>query len=395
MTDKRIVVVGAGFGGLRAALSLWQELKHVRLAGKYGVTLVDRSDRHAYTPLLYKLATDPRLSLDRVGYPLSQLLAPTGIHFIAAEAREFDLARGFLYLGNSEKVRADYLVLAPGSETNYFNIPGLKESALPLKTIDDALELRARLRLLPDTARVLIGGGGPTGVELAGALRGAHRFKVTLVEAMPTLLSGFHPRLQELATRRLMKLGVEVLTNTPIAGVKGDAVITKDGVQHAYDLLVWTGGVKVPEWVPKLPLKTEPRGRLEVKESMDCIPVSAEGLQTGSVKIYAMGDAVCVHDAKGNPLPGVAPAAIDQGEVIARNILQDILAREGREHDDPLTYRPITYPYVLPVGPGYAIGILRSFILHGLTAWALKEIVEIDYRMSVMPFWKAVRRNGI
>jgi NADH dehydrogenase len=387
---KNIVVVGAGYGGLRTALDVAGGLRKNDLGETYKIVLIDRNQQHVFTPLLYKLAAAKAFPEPALGYDLKDLVAPAGISFIEDEIREIDLMNGDVHLAHGEELRSDYLVIAPGSETNYFGIPGLADSSLPLKTLADARAIRDRLKALGPSARVIVGGGGATGIELAAEIRTAHGLQVDLVEAMPTLLPGFDPRLAALALKRLMKLGVTVRTDTAIAEAKPDRIVTKAGKEIQFELLIWTGGVKAPAWVGGLPIKVEMRGRIETAAGMECLP-SSEDLQLAPMT-YALGDAVCVYGKDGKPMPGVARAAILQGRIVAVNILADILVAEGRiKQASHKAYRPMRYPYVLPIGGNYAIGTIGSFLLRGLPAFAFKELITLDYLLSIMQFNVALR----
>jgi NADH dehydrogenase len=380
---KNIVIAGAGYGGIRTALSLSAHLRAHRLGEAYKVILVDRNSEHVFTPLLYKLAASRAYPESALAYSIKDIVEPHGIQFLQDEVREMDLINGDIHLGRSEQLRSDYLVLAPGSETNYFNIEGLKENSLPLKTLADARAIRDRLNELPSSAHVLVGGGGPTGIELAAEIRKEHGLKVSLVEATPTLLPGFDPRLAKISARRLEELGVEVLTSTMIAKATRAEIVTKDGRQISSDLLIWTGGVKPPEWIANLPLKIEERGRIAAAAGMQCLPRS-EDLELAPM-VYALGDAVCVYNKNGKPMPQVARAAIEQGKVVAKNILADILNLRHK------AYRPMRYPYVLPIGGNYAAGTIGPFLIRSFAADVFKDLVMLNYLISIFPLPKAIK----
>src|SRR6185369_13900846 len=169
---KNIVILGGGFGGLRAALSLAYELKAARLLSRYSVTVVDRHEYHTYTPLLYLAAVPPArrpaaLREDRVVRRFKDLLRKIPVGFVQGEVAALDLQHGDLHLAHGEELPCDYLVLAPGSETNYFGIPGLEEHSAALKTFEGAKKINAALSellLANPAAKIAIGGGGPTGI---------------------------------------------------------------------------------------------------------------------------------------------------------------------------------------------------------------------------------------
>ncbi len=396
MTDNTVAILGGGFGGLRTALDLARGLRKNGLAERYKTVLIDRSPFHVYTALLYKYAARTDFPREALAQPFKDLVSGTSLEFTEDSLAGLDLEKGLLKLGSGRELHAGYIVLAPGSETNWFGITGLKENSLPLKTLDDAEKIRARAKLLAPGAKALVGGGGPTGLELAAELRKARGFEVAVVEAMPTLLPGFRPGLQKAAAKRLRKLGVEVLLNEPVMEVKPDAALTKTGKKLPFDLFVWTGGTEIPAWVKNLPLQTEAKGRLMPDAGMECLPQSPDLALTSSV--YALGDAVCVHMKDGSAMPGVARAAIQEGKVAAENVLKDILAAEGLAKESRhATYHPMHYPYVLPLGGHYAIGNIGPVILKGLPAWLFKEAIEMNYLISILPPGATLRiwRQGI
>jgi NADH dehydrogenase len=373
-------------------LSLAHDLKSARLLDHYAVVLVDRHEYHTYTPLLYEVAVPPAhparaVSEDRVVRQFKAILKKVPVVFVQGEAVELDLVSGDIHLSRGEELTCDYLVLAPGSETYYFGIPGLEKNSLTLKSFADAKKVQGALAELLSTdpaASIIIGGGGPTGIEVAGEIKYNYpRARVTIVEAMPTLLTGFDPRFIAQAEKRLRKLGVEVMTGEPIASVTKAKIVTKNKRELPFELLIWSGGVKAPAFLAALPLKIEPRGRMEVASGMLCLP-QAPDLKLGP-RVYALGDSVCVyHPRTGKPMPGVAPAAIEQGEVVAENVLEDIQAAGGlKRKARHATYKIKEYPYALSIGGRWAVAKIGPFVLTGVLAWVLERAIEVDYSLSL------------
>lgn len=410
MEKKRIAVLGAGFGGLRAATQIAKKISRLKLLDQYEITLIDRNEYQIYTPTLYEVATTSKETADYIDlrrivtFPVRDLIRNYPITFLHATLHEIDLKNGMLYLSGEQTVRFDYLVLALGSETNYFNIPGLQQNALPLKTFHDALQIRNRIISAvqdKEHVRVVVGGGGSTGVELAGEIEEwlcelreeikKCKATVTLVEAAPRLLSGFDERLVARATARLKKLGVEILTNEVIAEANAEHVTLKSGRKIPYDVLIWTGGIKASSLTHALPLKTEEKRRQVVaSSSMECLPETPDLKLYG--KIYGLGDAICFFDPlTEQPIPKVARAALIQADVVAHNIAEDIKAEMGAANKPRhKTYAPKRYPYVIPVGGKYAIAKIGTLIISGFFGWVLKGLVELNYLLSIMPFWKAI-----
>ncbi|MBI2036886.1 MAG: FAD-dependent oxidoreductase, partial [Candidatus Liptonbacteria bacterium] len=239
---KTVLVLGAGFGGLRVARKIARKLRRLDLLDRYEVVLVDRNDYHTYTPTLYELATTSKETADAiklksiVAFPISELIAESPVRFIKAEVELLDLKEGDVHLSNGQKLTFDCLVFALGSETNFFDVPGLKEHALDLKTFEGARMIRDALserRAGGAPVRVVIGGGGSTGVELGAEIlewacemrdRKVCTATVTVIDVSPTILGGFDPRVVQAVERRLKELGVEIVTNETIESVNAKSL---------------------------------------------------------------------------------------------------------------------------------------------------------------------------
>lgn len=412
MPKKNVVILGAGFGGLRAATVVAKGLRRRRLLGRWNVVLVDRNDHHTYTPLLYEVATTSKETADIcrlhevAAYPLKPLLARLPVELVRGEAKPLDPASGEVLLEDGRKIPCEYLVIALGSEPNYFGIKGLAEHALPFKTFRDAIRVRdAVWNLAMDQSRrnpirILLGGAGSTGIELAAELKEwcgeleddfpRCKLDVRIIEAAPSILPGFAPNVIRPVLKRLARLGVGLSIGKKIAGVEPAATILEGGEKIPFDIFVWTGGVKASSAVSgAASLQKEPRGRAVVEKEMECLP-QTPNLKL-NMKIYGLGDSACfVNPATGKPIPGVARAAILQGNVAGRNILQDILAEEKKIAAPRYrTFAPSDYPYVIPVGGKYAVAKIGPLVVRGLPAWIFKGLVELHYLLSVMPAWKA------
>ncbi|TSC81620.1 MAG: hypothetical protein G01um101419_800 [Parcubacteria group bacterium Gr01-1014_19] len=402
---KSIVILGAGFGGMKAAFDLHKDLRRRNLQNQYEINLVDRNSYHTYTPTLYEISTTSKETANYVGlkrivaFEIPELIKGTAINFIKAEIKELDLIGGDIHFANGAQLKCDYLILAAGSETNYFDIPGLKEFSLPLKTFVDALKIRDRIvELIADGKkhlRVIVGGGGSAGVEIAGELAewtaeldkemGGCDSEISIVEAGPTILPGFDPKIISRAQKRLRKLGIKLINNEAIDRALSDKVLLKSHTEVPYDVLIWTGGVKASSLISPLPLKIERRGRIEVAGKMECLPQLPNLKLYG--KIYGIGDIVCFYDpATGKPMPGVARAAIIQGGIAAKNIIADITGSGNYQE-----YKPMNYPYVIPIGGKWALAKLGPVIISGFPGWILKGLVELNYLLSIMPFWRAIK----
>lgn len=451
MQMRNIVILGAGFGGLQAALRLGHTLKKLKLTEQYGITLVDKNPYHTFTPLLYEIATtaertegnDKLQSIVTVN--LRELAAGLPITVIEDSVTSINLATRTVRLAKSE-LTFEYLVIALGTETNYFGIRGFGEYTLPLKTFVDALKIRDALVSAVAHAdeglvRVVVGGGGTTGVELAAEIaiqtsqdhicsrsrnlpnhkkEGAtvncstssetcanasatsHRVHVTIIEAGPSILAAMDPRVIHRAERRLKRLGVSILTRERITEVFPTFALLASGEKVYFDICIWTGGVKPSSIAGSLPFKKDSRGQIEVLQNL-----------AASENVFVIGDIAHFTNPKTNePVPGAARPAMMEGRTTAMNIIERIKADKSQIYADGLTkqetwiyadknngvgrrskkyeYIPRRYPYIVPVGGKYAIAKIGPFVMSGFPAWIFKGIAELNYFLSIMPWWKAL-----
>ncbi len=408
---KKIVILGTGFGGLRAARRIGRSIKNLRLMDKYEVILIDRHNYHTYTPTLYEAATTSKntanyCDLKRIiTFPIAEVIRNEPINFIHNSVEALDLRNGDVHLKGAT-LPFDYLVLALGSETNYFEIPGLQENALPLKTFIEALALRDKVldafTANRETLKIVVGGGGATGVELSGELQhwlcelseesnSRCKAEVTLISGGANILQNFDSKLVNAASARLNALNVHLINGERIKEAKPGLVILDSGREVPYDILIWTGGVKASQLMAALPLKQGAPGRVEVIGGMECLPQTPDLELYG--KIYGLGDAICFFDPKTQkPVPLVARAAILQADVVAKNIIADIQFVEGLSKvQKRLRYEPQAYPYVTPVGGKFAIAKIGRFIFSGFPAWIFKGIIELNYLLSILSPFHALR----
>ncbi len=413
---KKIVVLGAGFGGLKAAQVLSSGIRKLELEEKYDVVLIDQRNYHTYYPTLYEIATTSKnlanqLDLKRiVTISLSDIFEDKPITVIQERLTELDLIEGDIHSESGKKYGFDYLVMALGTEVNYFDIPGLKENSITLKSFADAIQIRDAVWNLIEGAskekrfNIVIGGGGSTGVELAGELKSwlcqlrdektaLCNINLQLIQAAPTLLPGFHPKVIDKVTERLNSIGVEILIGEGITKVGKREISLTSGRQIEYDILIWTGGVKASNLIVTLPLKKEAKGRPEVSPAMSCLPQTPDLELYG--RIYAVGDSICVYEPEsGKPIPQLAEAAIEQAKVAAHNILEDVkFAEKITDKPRHRIFKPKKeYPYVIPVGAKYAVAKIGPFIISGFPGWIIKGLIELYYLiLNVLPLRKALK----
>ncbi|MFN7088573.1 MAG: NAD(P)/FAD-dependent oxidoreductase, partial [Candidatus Paceibacteria bacterium] len=332
-------------------------------------------------------------------FPLGYALWQSKVTFVQGKVESIDFKEKFITLADGQKIDFEYLVIALGSETNYFGIPGLKEHSYPLKNLYDALHVRDKvISLFQDppttTLSFVIAGAGPTGVEFSGELsRWVKHLErtskkhcsctITLIDAAAEILPGFEPSLVNKARKRLSKLGVKIITNVALKEVADGKLLLSNGQWLNFDLLVWSGGVKAPDILAKLPHKIEKKGRVEVTKEMLCISTDPH-LDIGG-KFFTIGDSACFYHPKtGQPIPGIARAAIEQGKVVAYNILADIKKMPRK------TYRPMNYPYIIPIGGKWAIARFGPITIYGFFGWILKGLVELFYITSILPLGMAI-----
>lgn len=396
---KNIVILGAGFGGLKTSFALEKKIKKLGLNDKYQIILIDKKTYHTFTPILYEVSTNLKHSeklSNFAAYPIKEILNGKNITFINNEVQHLDLSENKVHLENS-KIDFDYLVLAVGCEVNDFGIAGLQEYAMNLKTYDDALKIQNLLKekllfLGQNNFKVAVGGAGATGVELASEIKllRPEKIEVSLIEALPTILPGLDKKVVKKTKKRLAKIDVKILANYAVKNVEEKMIYFANGAKLDFDIFVWTGGIKAMPLAQQLLLKKEKRGRIEIVNSMECIP---ENPDLRVIKnIFAVGDIACVYDANGKPIPQMARPAIEEAEVAVKNIIEEIkkengLIREVHKHQ----FAPKTYPYVIPVGGRWAIAKIGPFVFSGIFGWLFKKIIELNYFLSILPISKAIR----
>jgi NADH dehydrogenase len=381
MTDPRIVIVGAGFGGLSTAKAL---------AGKpFDVTVIDRHNYHLFQPLLYQVAT-AGLSPADIASPIRGILQRAqNVNVMLGKVSGIDLERREV-LAEGRRIPYDTLVLATGAQHAYFGHGDWAAFAPGLKTIDDATYIRRRILLAfekaetetdpAERARLLnfvIVGGGPTGVEMAGAIAElanralAEDFRsidpraarIILVEAAPRLLTPFDPPLSEAARTSLEQLGVEVRLGTPVTALDA-AGVSVGSERIEARTVIWGAGVIASPAGQWLGTETDRAGRVKVEADLS-VP--------GHPDIFVIGDTAAINDANGNPLPGVAPVAKQQGNYVAALLI----ARQKGEATKPFRYRDLGS--LATIGRKRAIIQMGRFRMKGFFAWLLWCMAHIYY----------------
>jgi NADH dehydrogenase len=361
----RVVILGAGFGGLTAARAM---------ADTAHVTVVDRHNFQTFLPLLYQVST-AGLAADHVAHPIRGALRKTGIQFRMGSPISVDHKNRTIKLDSSEVLEFDQLIVALGSVTADFSIPGVAEHALGMKSVNEALTIRAEvMRRFEDLCRfeddtifsISVVGGGPTGVEMAGAfaelVRGplkndqahaAAHIRINLIEAGPRILPMFSEKLSARAKKDLEKLGVNVLLNTAVAELKPRSIIVKDGDAIASEVTIWAAGVK-----------GEPAGGLL---NLPLVSTRIDVDETLQVKhypgIFAIGDIAGFVGKDGRFLPMVAPVAMQQGRFIAKQIKR---LANGQALE---AFKYIDKGSMATIGRHKAVVEVKNFRMSGIPAW--------------------------
>jgi len=390
----RVVIVGGGFAGLDAARALAD--------GPVQVTLLDRKNHHVFQPLLYQVAT-AALSPGDIASPIRWILRDReNIEVLLENVQAIDVSSKAL-LTDSGRMAYDYLIVATGATHAYFGHPDWAVRAPGLKTLDDALEMRRRVLLSFEAAEreteeaaqrrlltFVIVGGGPTGVELAGALaeiarhalrhdfRRIHpeRARIVLVEGGPHVLGTFPPKLQAAARAALEKLGVEVRTGAVVTAVDAEGV-TAGGETIPAQTILWAAGVAASPLARSLGVALDRAGRVPVEPALN-VP--------GHPEIFVAGD-MCAFTQDGHPLPGVAQVAKQEGAHAARNILRAVRGKPLR----PFRYRD--FGSVATIGRGEAVVDIGPVHASGWLAWVFWLFLHIFFligfrnRLVVLSQW--------
>jgi NADH dehydrogenase len=386
-----IVILGGGFGGLNLAKSL----RHA----KARITLIDRQNHHLFQPLLYQVAT-AGLSTVEIAKPLRSILSDQeNIHVELGDVQAIDLQTRTVIM-HHHSVGYDYLVIAMGGVTSYFGHPEWAEHAPGLKSINDALHIRREIlysfekaELTDDPEKrkklmtIVIVGGGPTGVELAGACKELGRFvmrhdfrkidptkiRVILIEAADRILMHLPRDLSASAQRQLEGIGVEVRLNTMVKDIKEHAVVVSSKEKpDALETLgaasiVWAAGVGANPITRTLGVDIDRAGRVKVNPDLS-IP--------GFPEVFAIGDIAFILNKNGTPVPGVSPAAIQMGRFVARTIETELADPQMRpDQRDPFKYRD--KGTMATIGHSRAVAMIGGVKFSGFLAWLAWLVVHI------------------
>ena len=403
-----VVIIGGGFGGIRVAKML------SRMSLDAHITLIDKNRFHTFYPDLYEVATvhisetvRPKLNFHNILSTASYALEDVFLHelnvtILHDEVTAIAPDKHTISLKSGATHEYDVLVVGAGSETNYFNIPGLSEHALPLRSFYDALNVRNAVdeafARLPKNhlIKIVIGGGGFTGCEFTGELTGylkklskvhgrpEYYAECTVIEASDSLLGGASAWLKQKALERLSSLGVHCMLKSPIKEVGSREVILSNGIAVPYDVLVWSGGVKANELV---------RSIAGVKlEKNVCVLVDRYLRLAPYQDVFGVGDITyCVDEKTGKAMPMTASVALREAKWVARNIARALEKKKLKE------YIPHTAGFIIPLGGQYALLESHGIHLSGKIPWYIKQVVAVHYWSTILGWRRAIKlvRRGL
>jgi NADH dehydrogenase len=384
--DKKIIIVGGGFGGVRTALDLAS--KKIQDAK---ITLVSDKPHFEYTPSLYRVATG-RSPLE-VCIPLREIFVGKKVEVIEDRIEKINLQEKTLIGSSGSQYHFRYAVLALGSETNYFNIPGIQELAFGFKSINEALRLKKHLHEILEAckntdkevklcaAHIVIVGGGATGTEIAGELAvylknlaRQHNFDpslitLELIEASSRLLPFLPEKISWRVEKRLRSLGVNILLNRSLVKEELETVYLRD-MEIKTKTMIWTAGVKPNRLYGETEgFKFDKKGRVLVDNFMQ-----AQGFEN----IFVIGDGAST------PYAGLAQTAIYDGRFVADAIEKKI---NGRALNP---YRPQKPSYAIPLGPCWAAVSVGPFTLYGRLGWVVRRLADFRFFLYILPLQKAI-----
>jgi NADH dehydrogenase len=373
-TRPRIIIIGAGFGGLYAARTLQDK--------DVDVLLIDRRNYHTFTPLLYQVAT-MGLEAEQIAYPVRGIFrADSNVAFMLGEVAGIDSTSKTVTVhtnGSTRQEAYDYLIVAAGSVTNFFGNAQSARNSFELKTLDDAVTLRNHIlrqferatwtrdeALRQRLTTLVVVGGGPTGLETGGALvelfdhvtrkeSGDLKPRIVLVEAQERLLTAFPDTLQGSAYRQLQSLGVEVMLSGAVSEVTPERVRLTDGTIIPTETLIWSAGVKASPLADMLGVPLARGGRVPVTKMLEAVGLS---------DVYVVGDMAYLEDENGQAYPAMIPAAKQEGILAARNILRRMKGWQQQP------FRFIDRGIMATIGRNRAVAYLFGrFKLTGFPAW--------------------------
>ncbi|MDE3055544.1 MAG: NAD(P)/FAD-dependent oxidoreductase [Verrucomicrobiota bacterium] len=396
MAQPKVVILGGGFAGLNTAKALGNT--------RFDVTLIDKTNHHLFQPLLYQVAT-AALSPGDIAMPIREILNTyKNITIFMSEVAAIDKEKQLVFLRSGEEISYDYLVVALGARHSYFGNEAWESMAPGLKTLNDALKIREQILLSFEKAescdsiikakkylQFVIVGGGPTGVEMAGAIAeiayktmlkdfrriDTTKTKIYLIEASPHILPAYPEKLAAKAQCYLEHFGVRVIAGKRVTEINSEGVQIEGQFIPAENVF-WAAGNQASSVLKTLGVPLDRQGRAQVESDLS-IP--------GHPELFVIGDAACALDKKGFALPALAPVAVQEGRYVAR-IIRENLPKEKRP---PFSY--FDKGTLATIGETKAVGMFGKFQFSGFIAWLGWSLIHILYlvgfrnRITVATQW--------
>ncbi|HIH43144.1 TPA: FAD-dependent oxidoreductase [Candidatus Woesearchaeota archaeon] len=388
---KRVVIAGSGFGGLRVAEKLRKNCEK-----SIEIIVIDSADCHTFAPALYSVATG-ETSAQAVCEPLSVIYIRKGIKYIQEKIVNIDVKKKIVSTKKYKKLNKndkatntipyDFLVLAVGSEVNFYGIKGIQKNAFSLKTKEDAAAIYKHLQKVIATMqdkqfhRLVVLGGGVTGVELACELKDhldnvcmqnnipREKFSVMLIQAVDHLVPGFPAKVQKFCEHYMAEHGIELRVDSPVVQAKRQLLILKSREIIKADTVIWAGGIKANRLL----------GSVEVEQDEYGVKVNSYLQSVSNQNIYAVGDCMNYNDQKtGKRALKTAQNALHQANVVAENICK---ATKGR--DDFASYRPKETPVLISLGKKMGLFIWKNFWFRGYWMMKMKDYIEKEYMWKI------------
>lgn len=370
----KVIVLGGGFAGVFAAKQILKKTKRFEVH----VTLIDKNSYHLFTPSLYEVATaeEPR---SNICIPFKEILP--GISMIKDEVLRIKTDGKRVQLKN-QTVEYDYLVIALGSESAYYGIPGLAQYSIPFKNLDDACRIRNTVRTryeekkkLGQALTIAVVGGGPTGVELSTELskfkkRLGGNVEISLFQGGDVLLKRVSSKVSEIARKRLERAGVNVNLNSRLKKVSADSLQFANGRTYPFDVLIWTGGVRPNPIIQNSGFPLNSQGRIDTDEFLRV---------KGHENIFAVGDIA-------GETPEVAQVAHEEGTDAGENIVRTI------KGEKLITHKYKLLGYLIPLYGRYVLVNVQGIIFGGILGFVFQQLVFFRYLLMILPPWKAFKR---
>ena len=379
---KRVVIAGCGFGGLRVA-----ERLRKKCGENIEIIAIDNADCHTFAPALYAVATG-ETSAQAVCEPLSVIFIRRGIKYVQEKIVKIDIKKKQVRTAKNI-FQYDFLVLAVGSEVNYYGIKGIKENSFPLKTKEDAYNIFEHIQeIIEDLPkkqlhRFVVLGGGVTGVELASELKDhldfickqnnipQEKFVVMIVHALEHLMPGFPEKVQRFCEHYMADHGIVLKLNSPVVHAKNGVLVLKTGEIIKADTVIWAGGIKANKLLSKIELPVDGYG-IKVNEHLQSI---------GECNVYAIGDCMNYVNPKTNkPVLKTAQNALLQAGVVAENICKAINSDNKIKYS---VYKPKETPVLISLGKKMGLFVWKKIWFRGYWMMKVKDYIEKEYMWKI------------